>query len=188
MKGKETGYAPRASRETQISRPLFKLNLHVPAPGARPARLAASLAPAALRAVQRGGRLPAPPPSHWPGRGRDLHAARRLAAGARLGDSPCARPGSRFAGSLTVTAAPARSARPAPAPPPTPPPPGSPPPGGVRGVRLRSPGKGLAPPPGGRGPELPVPAAAGKRSPELSPRFARRGAGRRQRGSSQGAF
>lgn len=61
-----------------------------------------------------GSHLPAPPLSHWPGRRRDLHAARRLAAGARLGDSPCAQPGSRFAGSLTVTAAPARSARPAP--------------------------------------------------------------------------
>lgn len=52
MKGKETGYAPRASRETRISRPLFKLNLHDPAPGARPARSTAPLAPAALPAVQ----------------------------------------------------------------------------------------------------------------------------------------
>lgn len=52
MKGKETGYAPRASRETRISRPLFKLNLHDSAPGARPARSAPPLATAAFPAVQ----------------------------------------------------------------------------------------------------------------------------------------
>lgn len=60
-----------------------------------------------------GRRLPAPLPFHWPTAsrcGRDLHIARRLAAGARLGDSPCEEPGSRFARSLTVTAAAAPAA------------------------------------------------------------------------------
>lgn len=52
MKGRETGYAPRASRETRISRPLFKPNLHSHAPGARPARSAAPLAAAAAPAGQ----------------------------------------------------------------------------------------------------------------------------------------
>lgn len=211
MKGKETGYAPRASRETRISRPLFKPNLHVSAPGARPARLAASLAPAALRAVQRGE--PPPRPSALP----LARAPPRFACGAAIGCGGEAGgfplraagiPVRRLADSdsCSRTERPARPGNrpgPAPTPPPTPPPPGSLGAGGVRPARLRNPSEGSrsparlvgAIPAAALAPELPGGAgsraaalAARKRSPEFSPRFARRGTGLRQRESSRERF